>query len=152
VFDVEAISNAGNIQISLFQDAIQLDAILRAQNPSVSFSNQLCPCSEYNTTQDYRSTDGRIRYTYTHDGTIYSTINSTFTRILTISIQYTTGSINGAISWFSGSPNYAVADNIFIYHTGVELAIPSELSAVPLPVELSSFTGLKVMHSYRLRK
>ncbi|MBK7631117.1 MAG: hypothetical protein IPJ23_10550 [Ignavibacteriales bacterium] len=82
VFDVEAISNSGNIEISVFQDAIQLDAIFRAQNPSVSFSNQLFPPSAYTTSQDYNTTSfaGRIRYIYTFNSGTRSTINSTFTK------------------------------------------------------------------------
>jgi hypothetical protein len=141
VLDVEAISNTSNIQISAFQDAIQLDAIFRAQAPSISFTHQLFPFSGYTTSEDYRASDGRIRYLFTHNSGSYSTINSTFTRILTISIQYTTGSSTGSISWFSGTPNYYVADNTNTVITGAELEIPSELSLIPLPVELSSFTA-----------
>ncbi|NWG29574.1 MAG: T9SS type A sorting domain-containing protein [Ignavibacteriaceae bacterium] len=141
VFDVEAISNSGNVQINVFQDAVQLDATFRAQNPTVSFSNQLFPLSDYNTTQDYRASDGRIRYTYTFTSGTRSTINNTYTRIVTISIQYTTGSSNGSIIWFTGLPNYTVADLNNQIITGIELAIPAELGIIPLPVELSAFNA-----------
>jgi hypothetical protein len=151
VLDVEAISYTSNIQVSAFQDAIQLDAIFRAQTPAVSFTNQLFPISGYTASEDYRTSDGRIRYLYTHNSGTYNTINSTFTRILTISIQYTTGSSNGSISWFSGTPNYLVADNTPTDITGAELSIPSELSAIPLPVELTSFTASADQNTVHLK-
>ena len=55
VFDVEAISTTGDILINVFQNAVQLDANFIAQNPSVTFTNQLFPPAVYNSTQDYRS-------------------------------------------------------------------------------------------------
>ena len=141
VLDVQAISNTSNVQIGAFQNAIQLDANFRTQTPSVSFTNQLFPSPNYTTTEEYRASDGRISYVYTYLFGTFGTINNNFTRILTISIEYTTGSSNGSITWFSGLPNYTVADNIFTTITGTELTIPSELSEIPLPVELSSFTS-----------
>lgn len=146
VFDVEAISTAGNVQINNFQDAIQLDATFRAQNPSVSFSNELFATPNYNPTTIpiYRASDGRVRYVYTFNSGTRGTINTTYTRILTISIQYTTGSVDGNISWFAGIPrlpawNVADLNNTII--TGAELGIPAQLSSIPLPVELTSFTS-----------
>jgi hypothetical protein len=153
VFDVEAISNSGNVQINSFQDAIQLDANFRAQNPSVSFSNQLFPLSGYNTTQDYNTTTfpGRIRYIYTYNSGTKSTINTTYTKVLRISIQYTTGSVAGTISYFSGSLNYYVTDGSNNVITGVQSPIPSELDNIPLPVELSSFTASANQNSVNLK-
>lgn len=143
VIDVEAISNSGTSQINVFQDAIQLDANFIAQNPSIVFSNQLFPPSNYTVTEDYNSTTfpGRLRYIYTYSSGTKGTINSTYTRILTISIQYTTGSSTGSINWTTLAPNYLVNDGNNNPITGIELSVPSELSAIPLPVELSSFTA-----------
>jgi hypothetical protein len=143
VFDVEALSNSGNVQINVFQDAIQLDAIFRTQSPSVSFSNQLFPSSSYITTQDYNTTSfaGRIRYIYTFSSGTRGTINTNYTRILTISIQYTTGPADGSINWSTFNPQFLVADLNNQTITGTELSIPPELINIPLPVELSSFTA-----------
>jgi hypothetical protein len=141
VLDVEALSNAGDVLINLYQNAIQLDANFRAQNPTVVFTNQLFPSAAYNTTQDYRSTDGRIRFVYTYNAGTKSTVLGTYTRVVTISIQYTTVANSGSISWFTGLPNYTVADGNNVTITGTRLTIPSELNSIPLPVELSSFTS-----------
>jgi len=56
VLDVESKSDDGSsYSINTFQDAFQIDATLRGQNPIVSFSNQLFPAAGYTTTEDYRS-------------------------------------------------------------------------------------------------
>jgi hypothetical protein len=144
VFDVEAISTTGDVLINVYQNALLLDANFRAQNPVVSFSNQLFPVSSYTTNEDYGtgSTPGRIRsvYTYNTVGT-KSTILGTYTRVVTISIQYTTASSTGSISWFTGIPTWRVADGNNSTITGTRLAIPSELTVIGLPVELSAFTA-----------
>jgi hypothetical protein len=141
VFDVEAISTTGDVQINVYQNAVQLDAIFRAQYLSVSFTNKLFPSSSYTTNEDYRSSDGRIRFVYTYNTGTKSTINGTYTRVLTISIQYTTAASTGNINWFTGIPAYNVADGNNITITGTRLTIPSELNSIPLPVELNSFTS-----------
>jgi hypothetical protein len=143
VFDVEAISTTGDVLINVFQDAIQIDANFRAVYLSIAFTNQLFPSSGYTTNADYRASDGRIRYVYTYNSGTKGTINGTYTRIVTISIQYTTTPADGSIRWFPdpGIPVYRVADGNTLEITGTELPIPSELTVIPLPVELSAFTA-----------
>jgi len=141
VFDVEAISTAGDVLVNVYQNAVQIDANFIVQNPTVSCTNQLFPLAAYNTNQDYRSTDGRIRFVYTYNTGTKSTINSTYTRIVTISIQYTTAPSTGSISWFTGIPNYVVNDGSNNLITGTRETVPSELNNIPLPVELTSFTS-----------
>jgi len=139
VFDVEAISTAGDVLVNVYQNAVQIDANFIAQNPTVSYTNQLFPLVAYNTNQDYRSTDGRIRFVYTCNTGTKSTINGTYTRIVTISIQYTTAASTGSISWFTGLPNYAVNDGSNHLITGTRETVPIELNSIPLPVELTLF-------------
>jgi hypothetical protein len=141
VFDVEAISTTGDVLVNVYQNAVQLDENFRTQNPTVLFSNQLFPSVSYSTTQDYRSSDGRIRFVYTYTTGARGTILETFTKVVTISIEYITATSTGSISWFAGLPSYSVADGSNNVITGTRLTIPSELSAIPLPVELTSFTS-----------
>ncbi|NWG29572.1 MAG: T9SS type A sorting domain-containing protein [Ignavibacteriaceae bacterium] len=144
VFDVEAISTTGDISINVYQNAVLLDPNFIAQNPVVSFTNQLFPSSSYTTTENYTGTGqsaGRIRFVYTHNSGIKSIILSTYTRVVTISIEYTTSASTGSISWFTGIPIYRVVDGNNTEITGIRLTIPSELNNVPLPVELASLTS-----------
>lgn len=122
-----------------------LDANFIAQNPVVSFSNKLFPAPSYTTTEGYTGTGqsaGRIRFVYTHNSGTKSTIHGTYTRVVTISIEYITGASTGSVSWFTGIPNYQVNDGNNIEITGTRLAISSELNSIPLPVELTSFTSI----------
>jgi hypothetical protein len=141
VFDVEAISTAGDVLINVYQNAVQLDENFRTQNPTILFSNQLFPPASYSTTQDYRSSDGRIRFVYAYSSGTRGKVLGTYTRVVTISIEYITAASTGTISWFSGLPSYSVADGGNNIITGTRLTIPSELSAIPLPVEITSFTS-----------
>jgi len=138
VIDIEATSNAGNVLINAFQNAIQLDATFLAQNPSVSFSDQLLPAAGYTTTEEYRASDGRIRFVYTYDSGSKGQISgSGWTPVVRITIQYTMAAVNGSINWYSGIPNYNVLDENDQNITGSEGAT---LQNIPLPVELSSFS------------
>lgn len=137
IFDVEAMSNAGDVTINSFQDAIQLNAAFLAQNPVASFSNQLFPSPNYNTTQDLRLSDGRLRFVYTYDSGSKGQISgSSWTKVLRITITYTQSASSGSIGWYSGIPDYYVTNTSDQEITGSE---GSTLSDVPLPVELSSF-------------
>ena len=148
VVDVEAKSNDGSsYDIEGFQDAFQLDATLMAQtsDESVSFSDQLFPPSEYTTTEDYNYnySDGRVRYVYTIElsGSL-STIETSWTQVVRVTIEYTMTGATSTISWYDGNPNFVVMDSTPDLIEGSELAIPSELNDFSLPVELSSFTAI----------
>ncbi len=88
IFDVEAMSDAEVVNINSFQNALQLDATFQAQSPSVSFSNQLFPATAYNTTEDYNSSTGRIRFVYTYDTDARGQIGTSWTPVLRITITY----------------------------------------------------------------
>ena len=135
IIDVEArttiLSSSG---ISVFQNALQLDANLIQQNPIVDFTNQQFPESNYNINEDYRSSDGRIRYVYAFSSGARSIVNNNWRRLLTLTIQYTMSSTTASIAWFNGLPNYLVTDENNINITGIEEQIPSELNNIPLPI------------------
>ena len=140
IIDVEAISDAGDVQIRTFQDAFQLDANLQAQSPSVSFSNELFPPSpNYNTTESYSS--GVVTYVYTYNSGTFSTISTSFAPIVRVTIQYTMTNANSTVSWYPNPPNFYVTDNNNVEITGDEVEIPGDLVNFPLPVELTSFTA-----------
>ncbi len=139
VLDVEAISNAGAVDINSFEDAFQLDAIFRGQNPVVSFSQELFPASEYNTTEEYDNSNGKVKYIYTYDNGTKGNIGASWTKVIRVSIEYDMIDNNGSINWYNGFPNFYVSDNSNHEITGIEEAIPADLNSVPLPVELKSF-------------
>jgi len=143
VIDVEAISDAGVVNISSFQDAFKLDAIFQAQNPVVSFSQELFPAANYTTTQDYTSSGtrvGRIRYIYTFDSGSRQAIGTSYTKIVRVSIEYDMIGNNGVITWYDGNPNFFVTDAGNGEIQGIEEPIPADLQSVPLPVELTTFS------------
>jgi hypothetical protein len=141
IIDVEAVSSSGTVSISGFQDAFQLDANLRAQSPSVSFSDILFSSSVYNITHDYQSSDGRARYIYTYNSGTLAQIGTSWTTVLRVTIEYTMTSGSSSISWYAGNPDYTVTDDTFNFVTGSESAIPPELTDFSLPVELNTFTA-----------
>ncbi|NOZ57870.1 MAG: T9SS type A sorting domain-containing protein [Calditrichaeota bacterium] len=141
VIDVEAKSNASAEEISAFQDAFQLDATFRSQNPTVTFSDELFPSSGYTTTEDYRSSDGRVRYIYTYNSGTVSSIGTEWTRVVRVTIEYTMTDASGSVSWYDGNPNFYVTNSANAVITGNEEPIPPELTDISLPVELALFTA-----------
>jgi hypothetical protein len=144
VIDIMAVSNAGSVTCSGFQTGILLDANLIAQYVSVTFSNQLFPAANYTTTQDFSASTGpgRIRWIYTYNTGAYSTINTTDTRVVTLTIVYTmTAAVNGNIAWRVGTPTLGVFDAAAANITGSQVALAGNLSNIPLPVELTSLTA-----------
>ncbi len=141
VIDVEAKSDASTEEIHAFQDAFQLDATFRAQNPTVSFSDELFPSSVYTTTEDYRNTDGRVRYIYTYNSGTVASIGTDWVRVVRVTIEYTMTDASGSVSWYDGNPNYYVTNSVNAEITGNEEPIPPELTDVSLPVELAVFTA-----------
>ncbi len=151
VIDVEAKSDAAAEDIRSFQDAFQLDATFRSQNPSVSFSNELFPSSDYNTTEDYRSTDGRVRYVYTFNSGTMGSIGTSWTRVVTVTIEYTMTDASGSVSWYDGEPNFLVTNSANADVTGNEEPIPPELTDISLPVELAVFTAKTTQNGVMIR-
>ncbi len=146
VIDVEAISDAGAVDINSFQDAFFLDATFQAQNPDVTFSDELFSSSYYTTTEDYTSGGthaGRVRYIYTFDSGTRGTIGTDYTKIVRVTIEYDMTDNNGSISWYDGNPQYFVTDEGDQKITGVEEPIPTELQSIPLPIELTTFTVMQ---------
>ena len=148
VLDVEAISDDGQQFIRVFQNAFQLDAIFRGQNPQVSFSAQRFPADlvppglpNYNVTEAYRATDGRVSYTYTYNSGNFGTIEVTYTPVVRITIVYDMAPASGALNWFAGLPNYNVTNFSNTDITGNEEAIPALLTDISLPVQLSAFSA-----------
>ncbi len=141
VIDVEAKSNASAEEISAFQDAFQLDATFRSQNPTVTFSDELFPSSGYTTTEDYRNSDGRVRYIYTYNSGTVSSIGTEWTRVVRVTIEYTMTDASGSVSWYDGNPNFYVTNSVNAVITGDEEPIPPELTDISLPVELALFTA-----------
>jgi len=151
VVEVEAISDDGQEFIGVFQNAFQLDAVFRGQNPQVSFSNQRFPADlvppglpNYTVTEEYRDSDGRISYTYTYNAGTFASIEITYTTIVRITIEYQMAAESGSINWFIGLPNYLVRDFTFSDITGNKEAIPPSLTDISLPVELSTFSAVGV--------
>jgi len=142
ILDVEAISDAGNVDLNAFQNALQLDAIFQAQNPSVVFSDQLFPSPNYNVLETLTG-DGRIQHQYTFNfaGPRGTVSGSSWTKVVRVTIQYTMADVNGEISWSGGLPNFFATDASNVEITGTEETIPAALQSVPLPVELSSFSA-----------
>lgn len=141
IMDVEAVSDAGNVSINVFQDAFQLDAAFQSQNPDVTFSQHLFPSQDYNTTEDYRGTDGRVRYTYTFNSGTRGVIGDSWTKVVRVTVQYTMTDANGNVTWFNGIPNYTVTNEYNDELKDSEETIPPELQNMPLPVELMSFSA-----------
>ncbi len=139
IVDVEAISDNGDVNLNAFEDAFQLDATFRTQNPLVSFSQELFPASGYNTTEEYNSSTGQIKYIYTYNSGTKSTVGTSWSKVVRVTIEYDMIDNNGAINWYDGFPNYYCTDENNVEVTGVEEPIPAELQSVPLPVELQSF-------------
>ncbi len=143
IINVESMSTTSDVQINTFQDAFQVDANLKAQILSVNdvtFSNHNFPLASYNTTEDYSLSDGRIRYVYTFNSGTRGTISSSgWTVVVTVMIVYDMIDAQSTINWYSGNPIYFVSDNNDVTLTGSEVSIPSGLTNLPLPVELSSF-------------
>jgi hypothetical protein len=142
IIDVEAISTTSDTEINGIQDAIQADANFRVQITSVTFSDKLSNLSTYNTTEDFQSSDGRIRFIYSYNSGSKSTIPlAAWTRVVRITIQYNMTAQTASISWYSLEPNFLVTNGSNVDITGSEQAITSQLTDIPLPVELSSFTA-----------
>lgn len=148
VIDVQAKSMDGiSYSTRTFQDAFELDDALRGQSPSVSFTNQLFPSSGYTTTEDYTSSDpnaGRIRYVYTYDSGTFSSITTDWTRVVTISIQYTMTNSNTSIAWTTFSPDYYVTDSGNNLRTGSEETIASTLKDISLPVQMGQMEATAI--------
>jgi len=139
VVDVEAKSDGSAESINAFQDAFQLDTVLRAQNPVVSFSGQLFPSAQYTTTEGYAAT-GRVRYIYTYSSGERGIIGTDWTKVVTVTIEYDMTDATSTIAWYDGIPLYYDTDSGNTEITGSEEAIPGSLIDFPLPVQLSSFT------------
>jgi hypothetical protein len=151
VLDVEAVSNAGSAQISVFSNAFQLDAPFLAQNPQVSFSDEYFtfdfgpPAHIYLSTQSFSDVTGEvfIEYSffesYPFPGNTRKSIGTNYQRIVRITIEYAMGSTVGSIAWLPGfNVTNQNGDNI----TGVQEDLPPEFTDIPLPVELSSFNAV----------
>jgi hypothetical protein len=142
VLDVEAISSGSSVSINAFQDAFQLDAALRAQYVSSTFSNQLFPPPPgYNTTQDYDPSSGKIEYIYTLNSGSPSTIGTAYTLVVRVSIVYNMAATTTTISWYAGGPNYYVTNSSNDPITGNEEDISGSLTNIPLPIQLASSTA-----------
>ena len=142
VIDIKAVSTVSNQQILGFQDAFDLDANLMANFISINFTNQYFNSSDYDPTEGYRSSDGRVSYIYTvKSGHTLTTISTSTVTIVRVTIVYSMTNATSTISWHSGFPDFAVSDDIGNDITGSEQSIPSELTNLPLPVELSSFSA-----------
>jgi len=145
VIAVDARSNSGsNVSINSIQNAFQLDANMRGQNPTVSFSGEaqkLFPSTAYNTTEAYRPFDGRVSYTYTFNGGTRGVVGTSWMEVIRVSIEYDMGDFQTTISWFDGLPNYLVTDDNENEVWGSEEPIPQNLTDVFLPIELSTFSA-----------
>jgi hypothetical protein len=145
VMDIEAISNAGAVNVGGFQGGIVLDAAMRAQYISSTFTNQLFTPAAYTTTQDYNTTTaaGRLRFIYTYNAGAYGNVGTTYTPVVRITVVYNMiAATTTNITWRVGAPTWTVLDQAGTGNiTGVQEAIPVTLTTVPLPVELTSFTA-----------
>ena len=156
VIDVEAISDNGSVQIGIYQTAIQLNSVLKAQVPpsGITFSNQrfateLVPGVPIydSTTEDYIPGQGRVRLAYLITNAsllpFANTIEASYTTVVRITIQYEMGSGSGAIDWSTGNPQYLVAGNEDPPNTitGNEETVSFLLTDITLPVELSAFSA-----------
>lgn len=142
IINVEARSNTINYDINSFQNAFQLGNNLRLQTNTVSFDHQEFPSTNYTNTEQFRLSDGRVRYIYTYSNGDRGTILTTWTRIVKVTIQYTINGATSEIIWYSGRPNYYVTDSGDIERTGSELEIPSILQDISLPVCLTAFEAI----------
>jgi len=150
IINVEANSNTANYDINSFQNAFQLGDNLRLQTNTVSFDHQEFPSPNYTTTEQFRPSDGRVRYIYTYSSGNRGTIQTTWTRIVRVTIQYTINGATSEIIWYSGGPNYYVTDSGDIECTGSELVIPSILQDISLPVCLIAFESMVKNRSVHL--
>jgi hypothetical protein len=151
ILDVEAISDGSSETILVFQDAIQLDANFRAQSPQVTFSDQrFPPFPQYNTTETYRESDGRIEYVYSYNFGAGNTIETDYTQIVRITIQYEMAGVDGSIDWYTGNPEFYVTNISSVEIHDEEEPIPGSLTDIPLPVELSSFNAIAGIGTIKL--
>jgi hypothetical protein len=150
IINVQAKSANNEEQISLFEDAFQIDDDLISQVQSLTFDRQYFPetgLSRYSRIEDYDSDDGKISYSYVHDGGIlnqYTSIpSSEWKTIVSITIIYALTNASSTIEWYDGNPDFLVQDASIPPQQidGEQLPIPSGLTNIPLPVELSSFSA-----------
>jgi len=147
IIDVEGRSDAGSVSIRVFQDAFELDNTFRPQVQSLTFSNERFTADtvfgsgpNYNVTELYHSSTGKIDYVYSYNLGNPNSIETSWTRIVTITIEYIMTNANTTLSWSNDIPDYLVTDLGNNDITGSEIPIPGSLTDLALPVQLERFT------------
>jgi len=149
VFDVEAFSDTGDVNIDLYGNSLKLDDVFRDQFISLSFSNHFFDSTNYNYGPiDYNNVTGLISFVYSLrvNAKDRKTLTGSWQRIITITIVYKLNDANADIKWNTGpgsgvTNGYQVKDELLNDVTGQREDIPGDLINIPLPVELTSFNA-----------
>ncbi len=149
VFDVEALSDSGDVSINVYGNSVKLDDDFRDNLRDWQYSDHYFDEENYNYgPMEYNETTGVLSFVYSAKFSITTrkTLTGSWQKIVRITLVYRLADVNAAVKWNYGPVDnlmdgYRVKDEDLNDITGVREDIPAELSQVPLPVELVSFSG-----------
>jgi hypothetical protein len=130
--------NSSTYRIKGLNFAFQLNDVIRGAAPEVTFTDKLFEGSStpgatpYQSTEDYRAVDGRVRLIYTFNGGAVAAVGPSSTPFVTIRIVHDMKEGVGAVTWFSGLPMFYVADESNNNITGALTTLDSNLAQIPL--------------------
>ena len=138
---LQARSNGASVYFDTFQGAIEVDELLAQHIIYVDFSNHRLPEPDYNHVETVpNATSRQISYSYTlAPGGTAARIGANWRQVVLITIKYVLTNQNAQISWSDDPPDYQVIDINDTDLTGEELELPTDLTDISLPVQLSAF-------------
>jgi len=143
VVDVQAMSDAGDVNLNLFQGGFRISETLEKRVVSVEFESLGFSSEAYEKHVGYSSDYRKFSwvYTYLNNAEPYTTITDQWTSGLRVTITYNIADEKASLTW-AGQPILKVigADGVEVPSDYID--VPPELQDVPLPVTLDTFNAV----------
>jgi hypothetical protein len=142
VLRIDAKSDNGPAVMSSMQAALILSNSFAGRILNFSSQSLLFDIQDYNETSTYDSTRMALLWIYTYDSGVLRSIDTGYTPIIRIVIEYSMVQLAGCLEWSDGVPEWYTADAAMTVLTGDREAIPAGLQNLPMPVEFESMTAV----------